>query len=244
MNISLMTRAAGALTAIDLSTADLNALADELREAIKQHYADAKRDEERYGHGKANAAAWAESIGELVAALNCDYDRLEELRDERAALAEALKDADSERMEASTDEDLEGAQVAAEAAREALADWDEENGEELRELTAAATIEGEVQTDAEAVRERIQEAPLSVEVRGDWVTPGDRDDHGMDPPSEFRILLSTGGPALQIRGELNEHCEPCRAWLEYQDWGTPWTQFYDVEQDTLLAFCREFYFGG
>ncbi len=37
--------------------------------------------------------------------------------------------------------------------------------------------------------------------------------------------------------------DPCRAWLEYQDWGTPWTQFFDAEQDTLLTYCRQFYFG-
>jgi hypothetical protein len=55
--------------------------------------------------------------------------------------------------------------------------------------------------------------------------------------------LSTGGPALRIRGELDEHKQPDRAWLEYQDWGTPWTQYFDVEQDTLLQFCQVFYFG-
>ena len=61
-------------------------------------------------------------------------------------------------------------------------------------------------------------------------------------PFEFCILLSTGGPASRIRGEL-DNGEPCRAWLEVQDWGTPWTQYFDIEQDTLLAYARCFYFG-
>ena len=34
-----------------------------------------------------------------------------------------------------------------------------------------------------------------------------------------------------------------RAWLEYQDWGTGWIQYFEVEQDTLLSFSSCFYFG-
>jgi len=34
-----------------------------------------------------------------------------------------------------------------------------------------------------------------------------------------------------------------RAWIEYQDWGTGWTQFFDIEQDTLIEFANVFYFG-
>ena len=70
--------------------------------------------------------------------------------------------------------------------------------------------------DEEEARQRIQEDPFSVEVRSDWTTPGEPLE-----PSEFTILLCTGGPAVRIVGELNLG-EPCRAWLEYQDWGTPW----------------------
>ena len=116
---------------------------------------------------------------------------------------------------------------------------DEADKEELRELREAATIDGDRMKDAEEARERIQESPLSVQVRSGWRSVGD--DHG--DPEEFEILLSTGGPALHIRGELGAHCEPSRAWLEYQDWGTVWTQYFDVEQTTLLAYCSVFYFG-
>jgi hypothetical protein len=59
---------------------------------------------------------------------------------------------------------------------------------------------------------------------------------------QFVILLSTGGPASRIQGELSNG-EPRRAWLEVQDWGTPWTQYFGIKQDTLLAYARCFYFG-
>ncbi len=107
-------------------------------------------------HAEENAKAWASTICSLVAALDCDYGRLEELRDERADIS-----GDEERM-------------ALGEGKEALASWDAENGEELKELTAAATIDGDEMKDAEAVRERIQESPLSVQVRSGWHNPGEQ----------------------------------------------------------------------
>jgi len=92
---------------------------------------------------------------------------------------------------------------------------------------------------AELIEEELQEAALSVEVRSGWREPGDG--ASMDP-EEFCILLSTGGPALRIRGTLNR-CEPDRCWMEHQDWGTPWTELVGAEQDTLLWFCGLFWFG-
>ena len=90
--------------------------------------------------------------------------------------------------------------------------------------------------DKDAAREAIQEDPLSVEVRSGWVSIG-----GNMEPEEFQILLCTGGPAVRIMGELDEHGEPSRAWLEYQDWGTPWTHYATRgAQDALLAYAREF----
>ena len=93
--------------------------------------------------------------------------------------------------------------------------------------------------DEDAARQAIDEDPLSVQVRSDWYSPGDED--GGDP-SEFEILLCTGGPAVRIRGEL-DNGQPDRAWLEYQDWGTGWTRYFDAEQSTLLAYAQNFYFG-
>lgn len=158
-------------------------------------------------HAKQNAAAWVSSLSEMVAALNCDYDRLEELLD---------MEADSDTI------------------------FDQDEADELAALKLACTIDGQIMKDADEARERIQESPLSVQVRGGWYSPGGDGDIGQ--AEEFEILLTTGGPALRIRGELDRN-EPCRAWLEYQDWGTGWQQYFDVEQDTLLEYCRVFYFG-
>lgn len=86
----------------------------------------------------------------------------------------------------------------------------------------------------------IYEKPLSVEVRSGWNSPG-----GEMKAEEFRILLCTGGPAVQIVGDLNQYGEPESAILEYQDWFQPWAEYcLDAdEQDILLSFCQQFYFG-
>jgi len=170
-------------------------------------------------HGLEQAQAQAESIAAMVAALMCDYDHLQELRDERADLASAAEDPESED---------ETAQAIA-----ALAQWDDENAEELNTLEHDA---GDC-TDEEDARNRIQEDALSVEVRSGWTSHGDT-----MTPEDFRIVLCTGGPHVEIMGEFDIHGQPYRAWLQYQDWGTPMTRFFDVEESTLLAYCKEFYF--
>ena len=98
------------------------------------------------------------------------------------------------------------------------------------------------QTAIETAREAIQEDPLSVEVRSGWYGVSGGSESGKDP-AEFRILLCTGGPAVQIVGALSEHCEPESCRLEHQDWGTPWTEYRLSSEDTetLLEYCRCFY---
>ena len=176
-------------------------------------------------HGLDQAKAQAESIAAMVAAINCDYDRLQELRDEREAL---------------TDE-IDGICTASayglekeKAAREALENWDEQNTPELQALEIEA---GEC-ADSDEARENVQNDALSVEVRSGWDIVG-----GDTSAAEFRIVLCTGGPHVEIRGEL-DNGTPSRAWMMYQDWGTPLTRYFDIEQSTLLAYCQEFYFEG
>lgn len=143
-----------------------------------------------------------ESIAEMVAALECDYERLGELR-------------------------------------EAKAEWEPEEPKELAELEAAAKPCGNECADREDAERMIHEDALSVEVRSGWTTPGED-----MTPEEFAILLSTGGPAVRIRGELGEHGEPHRAWLEVQDWGKPWTEYYagSGSDEVLLSYARCFVF--
>lgn len=106
------------------------------------------------------------------------------------------------------------------------------------EAWLACCDDNDLRPDADEARQEIEEDALSVEVRSSWQTVGETLD-----AAEFRILLCTGGPAVQIRGELNEHHEPSRAWLECQDWFTPWTQVFDVSQNVILAYAACFYFG-
>ena len=175
-------------------------------------------------HGLDQAKAQAESIAAMVAAINCDYDRLEELRDEREALENAIESMGNDSV-------IEPPEL--EAIRELL-NWDNENAEEL----AALEIEAGECADQDEARENVQNDPLSVEVRSGWDIVG-----GDLSAAEFRIVLCTGGPHVEIRGEL-DNGTPSRAWMMYQDWGTPLTQYFDVEGSTLLAYCQEFYFEG
>jgi hypothetical protein len=91
-------------------------------------------------------------------------------------------------------------------------------------------------------QEDIQNDALSVEVRSGWTPPGDVPFRA----EEFMILLCTGGPAVRIFGTLDEHMQPDRARLEYQDWFTPWAPYIcptEAESDALLTYCQQFYFG-
>ena len=95
----------------------------------------------------------------------------------------------------------------------------------------------------EDAEQRITESVLTVEVRSGWYSPGARD--ADTKPEEYNILLTTGGPALRLIGNLSEHGEPETARLEHQDWGTPWTRYptSGEDEDVMLTFARCFYFG-
>ena len=104
----------------------------------------------------------------------------------------------------------------------------------------ADEAEREEYHDEERARLAIEEDALSVEVRGDWHTPGDE---GGGQPSEYRVCLCTGGPAVQITGDYNQG--PETACLEYQDWFTPWVEYTDVsseEQKAMLFYVGCFLF--
>ena len=100
--------------------------------------------------------------------------------------------------------------------------------------------------DQDAARQEIDESPLSVEVRQGWYVPGGTQGSEQEKPVEYCILLTTGGPALRIVGELNRFCEPETAQLQIQEWGTPWTNYHSGradQEEMLLAYARCFWFG-
>ena len=93
------------------------------------------------------------------------------------------------------------------------------------------------------LRESILNSALSVEFRSGWYSsPESITDLR---PEEFKILLTWGGPALRITGELDDY-GPVNPKLQYQDWGTLWTDFEITEnqQEALNWFCNCFYLGG
>ena len=153
---------------------------------------------------ESEAEAQYQSILSMLAAVDVDYDRLEELRQLKAEAETCGNDAGG----GDGDPVISGAELEA----------------------AASGCESEFEA-----RQRIAEDPLCVDVRSDWQSMGEE-----LTPAEFRILLCTGGPAVQIRGELGEYREPVRAWIEYQDWGTPWTQFYGASSDALINYSSHF----
>jgi hypothetical protein len=91
---------------------------------------------------------------------------------------------------------------------------------------------------AEQIRDHVTEIPLSLLVRSDWHVPG-----GESTYSQFELLLSTGGPAIRILGELDSYCEPYRPALQFSDWGVSWTDHPESNIYALLWFARHFYYG-
>ena len=91
------------------------------------------------------------------------------------------------------------------------------------------------------LRESVLNSALSVEFRSGWYSSPEDETKA----EEFKILLSTGGPALRVIGELDDY-GPVNPKLQFQDWGTPWTDFEITEdqQKALNWFCNCFYFGG
>lgn len=212
---------------------------------VQREQDQAERDA-KYEKLQAIGKGAAESIADMVAALECDYDRLETLRDEREDLfSEANPWVKLSEMRedytCSCGLSVHPSKYNAEHVHtddcpwHALTEWDEANGDELKELEEAA---GECKSREDAER-RIHEDPLSLELTFGSCSPGER------PEAEgFIILLGTGGPAVRIVGELDQHNAPKRAWIEAQDWFLPWTEYHGdgCSVDSLLAYCCSFSF--
>tara|TARA_R100000353_G_scaffold76617_1_gene58115 strand:- start:165 stop:590 length:426 start_codon:yes stop_codon:yes gene_type:complete len=96
----------------------------------------------------------------------------------------------------------------------------------------------------EEIRETILNSALSVEFRSGWYSSL-YDRVRIGEPAEFKILLSWGGPSLRIIGEIEENYA-VNPKLQYQDWGTLWTdlEITEDQQKALNWFCNCFYFGG
>lgn len=159
------------------------------------------------------ALAQVANICAMVDALDVDYDRLEELRDMRSDFAE------------------EYGSVFANPAFE----WRAKNPDEAIELSDLEEAAGECESEDDA-RENIQEDALSVEVRSDWCNPGETME-----AAEFRIVLCTGGPHVELVGDLDRGT-PTSVRVLYRDWGDS-GELFDFDHDKVLRYCGQFYFG-
>lgn len=114
--------------------------------------------------------------------------------------------------------------------------------ESIREMVEALD-KAEENNNYEAIdkaRMEIEEDPLSVQVRSDWHSPGEKTE-----ATEYMILLCTGGPSVRIVGDLGECDEPETARIEYQDWFTPWEDMplTSEEEEDVLIYAQSFYYG-
>jgi hypothetical protein len=166
----------------------------------------------------------AECIADMVAALDCDYDRLAELRDDLRSVCDEQHGA-----QGATNDEFKAwrAKIAA----------DENCGDYYGDVTELAELEkaaGDCESQEDAI-DRIHEDPLSLELSVAW-TPGET------PVADKAILLlGTGGPAVRLIVELDDS-EPRRAYLQVQDWGTPWTDVF-TDGAPLLRYAQCFYYG-
>lgn len=145
---------------------------------------------------KSQAQAQLDNVVDMVAALECDFMRLDELQ---------AVTANGENLE-------------------------EGEFQELQELLSEANG----CADEDKALEAIEQDALSVDVRNGWHIPGDESE-----PTEYRIVLCTGGPHVEIRGDISQHGEPESAELYYQDWFTGLQRLptNSAEQDALLKYA-------
>lgn len=207
-------------------------------------------------HSLSQAQSQYEGVHRMVQALDFEWetylDLVQERKDLQDAVAEAeyeLDEAEREFLEASEEDaeamDLESEVTAArnkvEECQSAVTAFDNEHQETLEqgaELVNEFDLEDKSQDEIyDAVRERIEEDPLSAEVRSGWASPGTKLE-----AEEFRLTLCTGGPAVQIVGTLNLHGEPDYATLQHQDWFEGWTDHTPAISDVLVRYASCFYF--
>lgn len=88
----------------------------------------------------------------------------------------------------------------------------------------------------ERIETHILEQPISVDFNLGW------HQRLLDAwPEEYRILLSTGGPAVRLVGQLSED-GVSSATLEAQDWFIPWeplspAEHPEIDEETLIDYA-------
>ena len=107
----------------------------------------------------------------------------------------------------------------------------------IKEMLQA--VENAADDEREAAEQAIYDDPLAVDVRSGWVNVWTTEFE----PVEYRVLLCTGGPAIQLEGELDDRNQPYNVQLQHQDWFEPWQTVPLTAEDTetLLTYARYFF---
>ena len=107
----------------------------------------------------------------------------------------------------------------------------------IKEMLQA--VENATDDEREAAEQAIYDDPLAVDVRSGWVNVWTTEFE----PVEYRVLLCTGGPAVQLEGELDDRNQPYNVQLQHQDWFEPWQTVPLTAEDTetLLTYVRHFF---
>lgn len=172
-------------------------------------------------YGREQAILQVNGIVQMVAALNVDYDHMDTLWHELEEVhGGAVTSLD---FMAWCQDQLDSNQSTF-----------EETIKEFLELREAA---GDCESQDEA-QQQVQEDPLCIDVREPWHSIGEE---GVTP-DQFRIVLCTGGPHVEIQGDLDDHMQPDRVRIIYKDWGSN-GELFDFDRDAVLRYCQQFYFG-
>lgn len=116
---------------------------------------------------------------------------------------------------------------------EELKDFDSEDfdSEEEVELQQLAEWAGDY-ADRDAAYDAIIDDPLSIEFRSDWVPTGEKMTR-----NEYRIVLCTGGPHVELRGEFDHRDSPCNVRVLFKDWGES-GELYEFDRDVVMSYVR------
>lgn len=160
------------------------------------------------------------TITSLVAACTADFDRIDEIKDER-----------DEWLESNPGSFLH-LNDPRNGGRWAMACPDE--ADELAELLEQV---GSYESREEVERE-MREMPLCIEVRSGWSHPT-----GDLTPAEYKIVLSSGGPHCELRGDLDNGSAHGPVRVLYSGWSES-GELFDIsdEQRRALNYFVDIFF--
>lgn len=90
--------------------------------------------------------------------------------------------------------------------------------------------------DSDEARDQIMDDPLEITYRTGWLNHSEVCD-GIDKGNieECCVLLCTGGPAVRILCDVDHRGTLSRPCVQYQDWGTSWTDLLSLNREQRAA---------